>query len=77
MLIYRWIVALLSWYVSSLHTHLQTFSASIREVMEEVNDIVKLCSQRLWVVTEKVPHDAAVTDVFDNGRAQVMAQVIA
>ena len=57
--------------------HPETGTASNREVMEGRNDRIKEFYYRLWFGDEKVPLDAAVTDVFDGGSAQVMGQAIA
>ncbi|PUU81782.1 fatty acid synthase beta subunit dehydratase [Tuber borchii] len=57
--------------------HPETGTASIREVMEGRNDKIKEFYYRLWFGDEKVPLDAAVTDVFDGGCAQVTGQAIA
>ncbi|KAL7270274.1 beta subunit of fatty acid synthetase [Rhizina undulata] len=57
--------------------HPETGYAPIREVMEGRNDRIKEFYYRLWFGDEKMPSDAAVTDVFEGGSTKVTGQAIA
>jgi len=51
--------------------HSESGSAYIREITGRSNNKLKEFHYRLWFVDEKVPLDAAVTQVFHGERAQV------
>ena len=56
--------------------HPETGYAPIREVMEGRNDRIKEFYYHLWFGNRDVPFDAAVTSVFEGGRATITGDAI-